>query len=147
MILNDKAHWVFEQDTVPDFAPDSEGNLIVVVDITAMPNVREGWDFNAVTGAFTEPEPPKPEPIQVIMVEPTNLQLSRQLFDLQADLVVMCDALGCCAEDWYERYMAGVVTKDTLRKLVVAGKLDEGDLSARVGYFIEEDKDYDRNAN
>ncbi|MCL2616857.1 MAG: hypothetical protein FWD96_04345, partial [Defluviitaleaceae bacterium] len=61
MILYNKAHWIFEQDTTPDFPPDPQGNPMVVVDITDKPDVCEGWDFDPATGAFSEPIIPLPE--------------------------------------------------------------------------------------
>lgn len=35
-ILNNKAHWVFEAEVMPEFAPD-----IIIKDITAIPDVEE----------------------------------------------------------------------------------------------------------
>lgn len=62
-ILWDKAHWVFEADTKPDFPPGPDGEPIVIVDITAKPEVQEGWDYNADTGEFTPPPKPELEPL------------------------------------------------------------------------------------
>lgn len=49
-ILNGKAHWIFESDTVPQFAEN-----IKLIDITNNVDVSEGWDFDSSTGIFTEP--------------------------------------------------------------------------------------------
>ncbi|MET4560746.1 hypothetical protein ABIA69_001890 [Lysinibacillus parviboronicapiens] len=59
-ILYDKAHWIFEADEKPEFAPN-----IVLVDITDKHEVKEGWDFDKKTGEFTAPAIPEPsEPIE-----------------------------------------------------------------------------------
>jgi hypothetical protein len=49
-ILNDKAHWIFESDTQPEFAHD-----IIVVEITdVVPQPSEGWSYDGKI--FTAPE-------------------------------------------------------------------------------------------
>ena len=58
-ILYDKAHWIFEADEKPKFAPN-----IVLVHITSKPDVQEGWDYNRETGEFTAPVIPEPIPIE-----------------------------------------------------------------------------------
>lgn len=58
-ILYDKAHWIFEADEKPDFAPN-----IVLVDITGRHDIQEGWDYNSETGEFTAPIVPDPTPIE-----------------------------------------------------------------------------------
>lgn len=58
-ILYNKAHWIFEADEKPEFAPN-----IVLVDITSKPDVQEGWDYNLETGEFTAPIIPEPTPIE-----------------------------------------------------------------------------------
>jgi len=35
-ILNNKVHWIFESDEIPNWPPDPKGNPIVLVDITGM---------------------------------------------------------------------------------------------------------------
>ncbi len=52
-ILYDKAHWIFETDETMDelkarFTPD-----IVFVEIDS--DIQEGWDYDALTGEFSEP--------------------------------------------------------------------------------------------
>lgn len=52
-ILNNKAHWIFEvnetlEELCQRFAPN-----ITFVDITANPNIKEGWDYDGVQ--FTDP--------------------------------------------------------------------------------------------
>lgn len=59
-ILKGKAHWIFEAEAMPEFAPD-----IVIVDITHKPEVQEGWVYNEETGDFTAPILP------TTIVEPT----------------------------------------------------------------------------
>jgi len=51
-IERNKAHWVFEAEEKPEFAPN-----IVLVDITDRPEIQEGWSYDAATGTFTEPQP------------------------------------------------------------------------------------------
>jgi len=58
-ILWGKAHWVFEAEEAPEFAPD-----INIVDITDKPEVQEGWDYDEETRDFTEPIVPEPTPIE-----------------------------------------------------------------------------------
>lgn len=61
-ILHNKAHWIFEAEEKPDFAPDN-----VLIDITDNPDVQEGWDYNSDTGEFTVPVIPEPiEPMPSI---------------------------------------------------------------------------------
>jgi len=52
-----KAHWVFEAEEKPEFAPN-----IVLVDITDRPEIQEGWSYDEATGEFT---PPKPSTLHV----------------------------------------------------------------------------------
>ncbi|MFJ8261396.1 hypothetical protein ACIQ4I_05480 [Rummeliibacillus sp. NPDC094406] len=59
-IYEGKAHWIFEADKKPEFAPN-----IVLIDITGKDEIQEGWDYNVGTGEFTKPILPNP-------VEPTN---------------------------------------------------------------------------
>ena len=49
-LLNGKAYWIFEQITIPQFAPN-----IVIKDITGNTEIKEGWDYNSVTGVFSAP--------------------------------------------------------------------------------------------
>ena len=61
-ILHGKAHWIFESEAVPEFAPN-----IKIIDITDKPAVREGWNYDEETGVFTAPkavEPTNPEPTE-----------------------------------------------------------------------------------
>ncbi|MGN7408610.1 hypothetical protein [Sporosarcina sp. SAFN-010] len=75
-ILRKKAHWIFEADRQPQFAPD-----IVLVDITDKPEVQEGWDYDHTTGFFTEPVPteaPFPELTEIELLQQENLLLKAQ---------------------------------------------------------------------
>jgi len=56
-ILQDKAHWIFEADEMPVWPPYADGSEPVLVDITAMPDVAEGWLYDAEAGEFAPPEP------------------------------------------------------------------------------------------
>lgn len=62
-ILHDKAHWIFEEEEIPSWPPDPEGNPIILVDITDRPEVQEGWEYDEETGEFTEPSYVEPEDI------------------------------------------------------------------------------------
>ncbi|TKI70108.1 hypothetical protein FC756_08360 [Lysinibacillus mangiferihumi] len=75
-ILYDKAHWIFEADEKPEFAPN-----IVLVDITSKPDVQEGWDYNRETGEFTAP----------IISEPTPIE--PQIDEIQAKILVNTETL------------------------------------------------------
>ncbi|MFJ8102784.1 hypothetical protein [Lysinibacillus sp. NPDC096212] len=75
-ILYNKAHWIFEADEKPEFAPD-----IVLVDITSKNNIQEGWDYNSKTGKFTAPSISEPTPI-----EP-------QIDEIQAKILVNTETL------------------------------------------------------
>ena len=72
-IYNNKAHWIFEAEYKPEFAPD-----IVIVDVSALTDIKEGWDYDAGTNSFTEPI----APIYTIPQSPT---IEEQLDQLKAD--------------------------------------------------------------
>jgi len=55
LILYNKAHWIFEANEKPDFAPN-----IKLVDITGKNHIQEGWYYNSKTGEFTPPVEPPP---------------------------------------------------------------------------------------
>ena len=83
-IYNNKAHWIFEAETMPEFAPD-----IVLVEITDNPEVQEGWDYNEETNTFTASIPIiTPQPIP----QPTNQEISKN------QLIIM-DVLATMYED------------------------------------------------
>lgn len=62
-ILNGKAHWIFEHEEKPMFAPN-----IKIVEITNLEEQpKEGWIYEEETGTFREPteednQPIKPQP-------------------------------------------------------------------------------------
>jgi len=58
LILYNKAHWIFEANEKPDFAPN-----IKLVDITGKNHIQEGWDYNSKTGDFSPPTAYNPPPI------------------------------------------------------------------------------------
>ena len=60
-ILNSKAHWIFEAEQCPEFASD-----IVIKDISANPEIKEGWSYNVDTDTFSAPP--------VVLVEPVEFQ-------------------------------------------------------------------------
>lgn len=49
-IQDNRVHWVFEAEEMPEFAPN-----IVLLDITDYPQVAEGWGY--VDGEFVDPTP------------------------------------------------------------------------------------------
>lgn len=59
----DKAHWIFEAEDKLEWPPGPEGEPIVIVDVTAKPEVQEGWLFDAENGEFTAPPEPEPQPL------------------------------------------------------------------------------------
>lgn len=91
-ILNGKAHWIFESETVPQFAPN-----IVLVEIPLASPVKEGWLYNNVTGEFTAPTPPMP-PDGII--PKTVEEIAREIQEKQAwDTLVKFDAMATVFED------------------------------------------------
>ena len=81
-MINSKIHWIFEADEKPEFAPD-----IILVDITGVEDIQEGWDYNEETGKFTAPILTVPEP------NPTPLDPIQQLIELQAQTVLNTEML------------------------------------------------------
>lgn len=84
-VLFDKAHWIFEAEEKPEFAPN-----IVLVDITSKPDVQEGWDYNRETGEFTAPVIPEPTPIEP---QPTVEEMQAQTL-LNTEYLVSRSELG-----------------------------------------------------
>lgn len=84
-ILYNRAHWIFEADEKPEFAPN-----IVLVDITEKPEVQEGWDYNSKTGEFTAPVNPEPTPIES---QPTVEEMQAQTL-LNTEYLVSRSELG-----------------------------------------------------
>lgn len=83
-VLNEKAHWIFESETEPQFAPN-----IVIVEITpAMGDVREGWNYDEVSRTFTPPEPlPEPEPTPTIEQRLEAIEMTSAHTQIQVDYV------------------------------------------------------------
>ncbi|VDG96792.1 Uncharacterised protein [Lysinibacillus sphaericus] len=86
-ILHEKAHWIFEADEKPEFAPN-----IALVDITENTEVQEGWDYDEVTGIFTEPapievRPQEPTEIEKLQQENTLLKAQNQALTERADFI------------------------------------------------------------
>ncbi|TKI72023.1 hypothetical protein FC756_03170 [Lysinibacillus mangiferihumi] len=84
-ILYEQAHWIFEADEKPEFAPD-----IVLVDITGRNDIQEGWDYNRETGEFTAPIVPEPTPIEP---QPTVEEMQAQTL-LNTEYLVSRSELG-----------------------------------------------------
>lgn len=61
-IQDNRAHWVFEADVKPEFAPN-----IVLVDITDKAEVKEGWKY--IGGEFIDPTPTLDELKEVKKIE------------------------------------------------------------------------------
>lgn len=77
-ILYNKAHWIFEADEMPEFAPD-----IVLIDITGRDDIQEGWDYNKITGEFTAP----------VIIEPTPNEPQPSLEEMQAQTLLNTEYL------------------------------------------------------
>lgn len=58
-ILNNKAHWIFEEETKPDFSPE-----IFIIDITGKNDIQEGWYYK--DGVFTKENPYPPTIEEVV---------------------------------------------------------------------------------
>ena len=69
-ILNGKVHYIFKEETMPVWPPDSSGNIPLLIDITDNPEIQEGWHYCGETCTCTEPtqETKTEEPL----FEPTN---------------------------------------------------------------------------
>jgi PKD repeat protein len=67
-ILDNKAYWIFEADTIPEFSPD-----IIIKDITNVnPQPQEGWSYDSTTNTFTASVVPTPT---LASVQATKKQL------------------------------------------------------------------------
>jgi hypothetical protein len=108
MILNNKAHWIFEQDTVPNFPPDSEGNPIIVVNITDKLEVQESWDYDFETGEFTEPtvlpqselepvSPTLPIPSEKFNLSLSDITTEQRLEDIESKIDTILNVLAAVA--------------------------------------------------
>lgn len=63
-ILDNKAHWVFEAEEKPEFAPN-----IVLIEITNLDKQpQEGWIYEEETNTFREPTEKDNQPI---VLQPT----------------------------------------------------------------------------
>lgn len=80
-IVNNKVHWIFESDEMPEFAPNIE--IIEIIDFDIQP--KEGWLYDHEKNVFTEPVPVIIEPQPK---EPTNTEIAQMISDLQADLII-----------------------------------------------------------
>lgn len=82
-IENSKAHWIFESEEKPDFAPN-----IVILDITGNDEVKEGWDYNDETGEFIEPVyvDPEPEPLPDTTIEEYMIDLDFRISNIELGL-------------------------------------------------------------
>lgn len=80
-ILYKKAHWIFEADEKPDFAPN-----IILVDITGRNDIQEGWNYSSETGEFMAPVIPYP-----VEPQPTLEEMQAQTLLNTEYLVVMSE--------------------------------------------------------
>jgi len=86
-ILNSKAHWIFEAEQCPEFASD-----IVIKDISANPEIKEGWSYNVDTDTFSAPI------IQSSVLE-SKLSLEEQVQSLKEDNLILMDAFATMFEE------------------------------------------------
>lgn len=82
-IINDKSHYIFDADEMPNWPPDAKGDPVILIDITDKPEVQEGWLYDAETGKFTEPIAPEPVPVP----EPTKEEIILARLDYLTMLV------------------------------------------------------------
>jgi hypothetical protein len=82
-IFDNKAYWIFEAPDFPEFAPN-----IVMMDITGMPEVQEGWEYDPETHTFHGEPSPTPEPTTS---ELAATQLT--IMDALADIYIMLSGL------------------------------------------------------
>ena len=85
-ILYNKAHWIFESDSVPDFAPN-----IKIVDISDTPEVQEGWDYDEVTGTFTAPQPVEDNSPESPSAEEKMKSLEKRVAESENALLILLD--------------------------------------------------------
>ncbi|AFL99775.1 hypothetical protein Desde_1350 [Desulfitobacterium dehalogenans ATCC 51507] len=84
-IINEVAWWIFEADSMPEFA-DAPG--VVLKDITNLDHQpKEGWLYNEATDTFSPPpeQEPLPEPLP-------------SLEEMQAQTLLNTEYLVCLAE-------------------------------------------------
>ncbi len=79
-ILNKKAHWIFDAEEKPQFAPD-----IILIDITGDKYVKEGWDYDAEKDIFIEP-PEAVVPAQEPSMEEYLIDLDFRLSNIELGL-------------------------------------------------------------
>jgi len=84
-VLYERAHWIFEADEKPEFAPN-----IILVDITEKSEVQEGWDYNKETGEFTAPIIPEPIPVEP---QPTLEEMQAQTL-LNTEMLLIQKQIG-----------------------------------------------------
>lgn len=84
-VLYERAHWIFEADEKPEFAPN-----IILVDITNKPDVKESWDYNSETGDFTAPVIPEPIPEEP---QPTLEEMQAQTL-LNTEMLLLQKEIG-----------------------------------------------------
>lgn len=82
-IFYGKAHWIFESETKPIFAPN-----IILVDVTNKSEIQEGWVYNSETNEFTAPVNPEPAPIEP---QPTLEEMQTQALLNTEYLVAMSE--------------------------------------------------------
>lgn len=82
-IYNNQAHWIFESEEKPEFAPN-----IILMDITDLEDQpEEGWHYNEETEEFSIPEPVLEEPTE----QPTPEAMQMQTLLNTEYLVVMSE--------------------------------------------------------
>ncbi|MBW9159333.1 hypothetical protein [Clostridium tagluense] len=85
-IYNGKSHWIFESETVPEFASN-----IIIKNITSLGiQPKEGWDYDLAIDKFTAPvivptvsDDPSQSPLQLTILE----ALQKQILELQNKLL------------------------------------------------------------
>lgn len=51
-ILNNRIHFIFDAEVIPNWPPDPDGNPIILINITGK-QADEGDDYNSETGDIT----------------------------------------------------------------------------------------------
>lgn len=80
-ILNDRVHWIFEADEMPDWPPYPDGTKPLLVDLGGNPDVQEGWLYQ--DGQFAAPPVAEPEPVEPM---PTLEELAENQLIIMAAL-------------------------------------------------------------
>lgn len=89
-ILDGQVHWIFQAETMPEFAP-----YIVILDITNVnPQPQEGWNYDATTDTYSEAVAPATITPAVIPPTPAELTIMSALADMYVAMAALTPTTG-----------------------------------------------------